>query len=55
MQLVLDSNEYLFAFGVERKSSCEALFQTLLEAPEASSSTSKKKSGAAREDAVYSK
>ena len=33
MQLVLDSNEYLFAFGVERKPSCEALFRTLLEAP----------------------
>ena len=33
MQFVLDSNEYLFAFGIERKSSCETLFQTLLEAP----------------------
>ena len=30
MQFVLDSNEYLFAFGIERKSSCETLFQTLL-------------------------
>ena len=33
MQLVLDSNEYLFAFGIERKTSCEALFHILLEAP----------------------
>lgn len=33
MQLVLDSNEYLFAFGVERKPSCETLFHTLLKAP----------------------
>lgn len=32
MQLVLDSNEYLFAFGIERKPACEALFDALLEA-----------------------
>ena len=30
MQLVLDSNEYLFALGVERKHSCEALLNCLL-------------------------
>ena len=33
MQLVLDSNEYLFAFGIERKPSCETLFRIFLEAP----------------------
>ena len=33
MQLVLDSNEYLFAFGYERKRPCEALFQTILKVP----------------------
>lgn len=33
MQLVLDSNEYLFTFGAERKPACEALFQTFLDDP----------------------
>ena len=33
MQLVLDSNEYLFALGAERKPACEALLSTILEDP----------------------
>ena len=33
MQLVLDSNEYLFALGAERKLACEALLSTILDAP----------------------
>ncbi len=33
MQLVLDSNEYLFAFGSERKPASATLLKTLLEAP----------------------
>lgn len=33
MQLVLDSNEYLFAFGATRKPACEALLKILLDAP----------------------
>lgn len=35
MQLVLDSNEYLFALGAERKAACEALVSTILEDPAA--------------------
>ena len=35
MQLVLDSNEYLFALGAERKSASEALLNTILEDPAA--------------------
>jgi len=33
LQLVLDSNEYLFALGAERKPACEALLNTLLKDP----------------------
>jgi len=33
LQLVLDSNEYLFALGAERKPACEALLNTILEDP----------------------
>jgi hypothetical protein len=33
LQIVLDSNEYLFALGAERKPACEALFKTILDAP----------------------
>jgi hypothetical protein len=29
LRLVLDSNEYIYAFGVERKPECEALLQCL--------------------------
>ena len=35
MQLVLDSNEPLFALGAERKPACEALLNTILEHPAA--------------------
>ena len=34
MRLVLDSNEYLFTFGVERNSSCETFLGKLLANPE---------------------
>lgn len=33
MQLVLDSNEYIFGFGVARKPSCEALLDAIIESP----------------------
>ena len=33
MQLVLDSNEYLFAFGVERKPSCQILLRHIVSNP----------------------
>jgi len=33
LQLVLDSNEYLFALGAERKPACEALLNVILEDP----------------------
>jgi predicted nucleic acid-binding protein len=31
--LVLDSNEFIFGFGIARKHSCEALLDTITEAP----------------------
>ena len=33
MLLVLDSNEFIFGFGVARKPSCEALLDSITEAP----------------------
>ena len=33
MQLVLDSNEYLFTFGVERKAASVSLLERILAAP----------------------
>jgi predicted nucleic acid-binding protein len=33
LQLVLDSNEYLFALGAERKPACETLLNALLKDP----------------------
>ena len=33
MLLVLDSNEFIFGFGVAKKSSCEALLDAITEAP----------------------
>ncbi len=33
MLLVLDSNEFIFAFGVARKPSCEALLDAIVESP----------------------